>query len=306
VCSNSALPVYFNFIDGDKNIVGKISGLVIKRKGRQLYCYAGIALGEPDEAVYSKCMNALYCFARKNGFSRVEIKNFDTHFTSSLENSRKFIPTKFAEYAIFCHREPQYNKDFKTKLKKALKEPVFFKELVYNNETEEKFLSLMDNTLHHRVKNKHEAYNKFYTLNLTAESLKKLCSSGMGKIYAVESDVGIHCVHLHLEKGGKAYSLLLGCDDYSYKKGLRAFLDHNLTEMFRERKFEYYNLGVIPMGADGEGLLHYKKSTGAIPTSVCGAYTPFLTFPYNLLNPVYRAGRLLAKYTNVVLNRTTY
>ena len=297
ISDEKTTPIYIDFIDENRNLIGKISGIVLRKKGKQLYFYSGIALSNNNETVYDNCLNALHKFARKNRFSRIEIKNYDTYFTSTLKN-KNFFQSQGVEYSIFLEEEIIINKDFKSKLKKAGKEPITFEELKYDSETEEKFSSLMNNTMLHRINKKHDEYDTLYILNLTNRALKKLSDCGLGRFFAIKSSEGIHCIHFHLEKGNRAYSLLLGCDGYTYRKGLRAHLDSKLTESFKSNGFKYYNLGGIPLGRDGEGLRSYKKSAGAIPAQAFGAYTHFLVFPYSLLNPVYSAGKFILKHKN--------
>ena len=293
---NDCTPLYLVFKDKDA-VVGFHIGLVVpggKLQGTQLYFYAGPAVKNNDIALFEACLIALKQFARKNGYSKVSIRPFDQQLTIAC-NPKGYRRTNSAEYTYHYQEDGSPIKlsyGFKKNIKKGRKTGANVLTSQHQRELQLLF-KLIDQTHSKRLGKYGDDYNPLGLLNLGKESISRLLDSEIGLLYYVEVDQNIHCIQFCLEDDTRNYALLMGSDDFTYQNGLGSFLDFTVEETLKEKGFRYLNLGSVPGDQAGAGLIQYKEAMGCKRQNSYGYYTYFLTFPLNLLNPVYKAGSAL-------------
>lgn len=302
-------PVYFDFVKGSE-VVAKIAGLTFTQsfwKGRVLYIYGGLAMVESDNSIYDSCFFVLYKYCEAHGFNRIEIKSLGQPISFPVKN-RFFYKTEMLEFITDFPKDEsgiRYNRNFKRNLKKSKEHGGRFR-VVTEPGLEQELRHLMIHTLSHRVKKNYKDYNPFYLKNLSLESVRRLLANGLGRFYLIEDEQGLQGIQLSLEKDGKAYGLLLGAGPLSYQNGYRQLLDYQIMESLASRRYQYYNMGSVSSGPDGEGLAAYKLSAGASAHVSYGVYTHFMQFPQRLLNPLYGLGYILLNAKWVVAARRLF
>jgi lipid II:glycine glycyltransferase (peptidoglycan interpeptide bridge formation enzyme) len=299
---NDCSPLYLMFKNNDA-VVGFHIGLVVpgsKLQGTQLYFYAGPAVKDNDIGLFEACLNALKHYAKKNGYSKVSIRPFDQQLTIAC-SPNGYRRTNSAEYTYHFGEEDSSSKlsyGFKKNIKKGRKTGANVQVSQHQRELQHLF-KLIDQTHAKRVGKYGDDYNPLGLLNLSKESISRLLDTDLGLLYYVEVDQNIHCIQFCLEDDTRNYALLMGSDEFTYQNGLGSFLDYTVEQTLKEKGFRYLNLGSVPGNQAGAGLIQYKEAMGCKRQNSYGYYTYFLTFPLNLLNPVYKAGNILPDNTLV-------
>ncbi len=297
IADSTHTPIYLNFFLKDIK-VGKISGLIIKRSETKtyLYFYAGPALKELNEDIYTQCLNALYRFAKKHSYAMISIGSFDSKH-SLRYRGYKYMNTKRYEFVVPLSKglqEININKRFKRNVKKARKVDSLIK---HSGDIKEIsiLLKLLKETKKIRIQKYSTEYQPFYLANLNENALKKLIRSGIARIHYTENNDSIDSMEFNLEKDKYVYMLLKGTNENGYKNGLSSVLSYSLINEYIGQGYFTYNQGGRPPGSDGAGLEVFKKSMGAEKIATYSAISNFLTYPYKLLNPLILLLRLLPK-----------
>ncbi len=289
-------PLFLNFLLNGE-VVGKIAGLWVKQgrlKGDQLFFYASPALKEHNQSLLNDCCQALLNFARQNSVQRVVMGSYDQPTGLACEVTGFYTNERY-EYVVALQPEMNgvaFSQNLKRNVKKAKK---LNAALVNGDEAHllKRLVELLKNTLEQRVSKYGKDYNPFYLPHMNETSLQRLIDLKAGKFYKVklEGDEVCHSVLFNLERGDKAFNLLVGSDDLSYQHGFAALADYELIHMYQAAGFRYYNLGGGTDDAGSAGLERSKQSKGAVKKVVYGATTNFLCYPHRLLNPVIRVLR---------------
>ncbi len=297
-------PLFIDFTINNKT-VGKISGLVISKggtSGTQLYFYSGPTLSTTNQSIYNSCFDAIFKYSKVNSISRIIIASYDNKHSLKY-TKRKYFLTKRIEYVVPLHNgfeNIMMSKRFRRNVKKGGKNNPEINQSKESNMIEI-LLKLLSATKMTRINKYHKDYNPYYLLNLNEHTLKKLLSSGIARFRYTIKNNSIASMEFNLEKDTSVYMLLKGTNENGYKNGLSSFLSFSLIKKYTEQNFLTYNLGGRISGKGGDGLETYKKSMGAEEMIVYGATTNYLTYPYKLLNPALRIGRMLPKNNAVVL-----
>lgn len=287
--------VYLKFVL-DEKLVALIAGVLINNgrgKGKTLYFYSGPHLPLWSEEIFKACLDILYIYSKEKKYSRLFIKSFDYQAFGELDIDAYYrLPS--SEYILkFDGRDFKLSSNFKRNVKKANKSGAVY----YTSKDTlvlDKMLSLIDNTHQKRVGKYGKQYDPMYMANLNRQSLNELLKSGLGVLNCVEIDGEIHTVMFTLEKDKKIYFLLMGSSSESYRNGLPSFLSFNITERAIESGVEYYNMGLVPdKSQGGEGVRRFKESQGALEFKSSSYYTLFLSFPWCMLNPLFRLSKSL-------------
>lgn len=287
--------IYLKLMYSD-SIAGLIAGVLINNgrgKGQTLYFYSGPYLPEWSVMAFEECLNAILLYSKEKGYARLFIKSFDYLVCSDVKiNGFLRLPSK--EFIINLNdKDLKISSNFTRNVKKAIKSgAVFYKST--DSAILDKMLLLIENTYTTRVGKYGKQYNPMYMANLNRRTLIELLNCGLGMLNCVELDGEIQCIMFTLEKNKKIYFLLMGSSQASYNNGIPSFLSYTITEEAIKKGFKYYNMGLIPSKAQGgEGVKRFKESQGATEYSSFTYYTLFLSYPWCLLNPFFKLGKLL-------------
>lgn len=291
--------IYINFVKDDQ-VVGKIAGLVLHGgffSGKCLYFYAGPALRENDQSLYYDCMLALKRLAVSKRFSRIEFSYHDQQYPWMI-NADGFFKEGWHDYILFFNNrneEPVFDKSVLGKVKKAIRAGVSF-----HSETSERVLNrlfeLLEETQRIRFGVYGDDYMPFPYFQMNKQTLRKLFDTGILKLYHASVGDTIHCVRCSMCQDNKMVGLMIASDEFTYKNGVQQFVQVNVIRELHRQGYHYFNIGSAAPGEKGKGLSKYKESLGFDRVSLYGAYTHFLIFPQNIINPVMRFGRKMSKY----------
>ncbi len=297
--ANNGQAIYIHFLDGER-VVGKVSGLVVNGglfSGEVLSFYAGPALIEKDQALYDECVKALKQFAINKRFSKIEFAYHDQQYPWVV-NNLGFFKEGWHDYIRFFNHHSEdleFDKSVMGKVKKASKAGVTF-----HSETSERVLKrlfeLLDETQRLRYGLYGDEYNPFPYFQMNKESLKKLFYSGIIRLYHASVGDTIHCVRCSMCQDKKMVGLMIASDEFTYKNGVQQFVQYHVMRQLNQEGYHYFNIGSTAPGERGKGLSKYKESLGFERIPLYGAYTHFLTFPQNIINPVMRFGRKMSRY----------
>ncbi len=296
-------PIYIDFYKQEEK-VGKISGVIIKNsfiKGKELYFYAGPALKELDKTIYNYCLKAIYSYAKKKRYCKINIGSYDNKH--SLKSSIKsFIVTKRIEYVIPINDglpSIKFGSQFKRNLKKSKK--ITPEHSHTNSQTSLcKLNELIEDTHRERTKKNGVKYDHFYLRNFNNQTLQNITQFSSYQIHAAMVDKKTHCMELAFSSPKFAYMLLKGSDNFSYLNGLSAFLTTETLKTLGNNGIKYYNLGGRPDTPDGDGLARFKKNSGAEEIICYGASTNYICWPQKVINPLLSIGRKLPKHHPIV------
>ncbi|WP_010662717.1 GNAT family N-acetyltransferase [Marinilabilia salmonicolor] len=290
-------PVYFDLINPNGEIEGKISGMRESnhRLGKnQLFFHAGFAVKQKSSASPHALLDALYKYASDNNIDRIIISSYG--YAPFLENPghSAYWSTKRFEYKIMLsqHTEKDLHHQIKRHLKKAVKTETIFRE-VSDISAIPRLMELLNNVKNERLKKSRSDYNPLYLRHFTPETIERLIKSEDARIFTIQSNEGIHAIELVLECCHQAYMLLKATDNFGYQKGLSSLLNIKVIEEYKKKGFICYNLGGRPQEKDGDGLALYKTRLGAKAYVTYGATTNFIQFPQKALNPLLNIGRTL-------------
>ena len=291
------IPVFLNLISKEKNI-GKISGLVIKRSKKKtyLYFYAGPALKDLNDYIFTQCLNALYKYAKTRSFSMISFGSFDNKHSLRYKGY-KYLVNKRYEFVIPLSKGLEninISKRFKRNIRKAEKSDPRVKQSGNIKEIDV-LLKLLDETKTIRISKYNIDYQPFYLTNLSKDTLKELLKSGIAKIYYTINNGIVDSIEFNLEKDKYVYMLLKGNSKNGYNNGFSSFLSYSLMKEYIDKDYITYNQGGRPPGQDGDGLEVFKKSMGAEKIATYSAISNFLTYPYKLLNPAIFLLRFVPK-----------
>lgn len=289
---------YIHFVENDQ-VIGKITGLVQKGTwfvNKFLFCYAAPALVELDEAIYKKCMASLLRYARKNNLSKIDVYLYDQQYTFKCE-LKHYYPRKYLDFVrFFDYREetPVFKKSFMYNVRKAIKTGATF-----HAENSERIINRLHELLAETKKLRDERYGGNYQaypyLFTSKESFNRLFQTGILSLYHVEIDGEVHCIRCALEKDKRMYGLMIASDADAYKHSLQHFLQYNLINLMHSKGYSYYNVAGSDYSEGGKSVSSYKESLGCTSRRIFGAYTHFITFPRNMINPLMTLGLKMQK-----------
>ncbi len=289
---------YFEFYDNGAT-VGKLAGLLRKNSGigrKYLFFYAGPAINVDSEELYNQCLYALYKYARKKGYSRINIQFLDQQYLYKcrIKGYYKKSAGEFVKFFTKGDEQPEFGKSFRYNVRKATKVGASFhcesSRRVFN-----RLIELIDETQKLRKGRWGEGFTPYSYAFMHKGTLDRLFESGIMRLYHVEMDGVIHCVRCSMDDGKRVYGLMIGADAMAYKNSLQHFLQFNLINLLQNKGYGYYNIATADNTENGAGLVQYKESLGCVQRNVQGVYTHFLCFPQNIINPVMDFGRLLLK-----------
>ncbi len=291
-------PIYIDFID-ENNKVGKISGLVVhhsKIRGKELYFYGGPALKELNEITYNECIKALFLYAKKKHYNRINIGSYDNKHSLRC-HTKPFIINQRVEYIIPIREgisSIKFGSQFKRNCKKSSKIKPSFSS---TNCTDDllKIKHLIGETHKERVKKNGVSYDHFYLKNFNNTTLNNIIYSNNFKIHSAITEQCSHCMELSYRKNKYAYMLLKGSNNIGYQHGLSAYLTVEVINFMVNNNVHYYNLGGRPNGTDGDGLARFKINSGAQEIICYGASTNYITWPLKVLNPLLYLMRQIPK-----------
>lgn len=287
---------YLNLLRNEE-VVAKISGISIQGSnlsGRYLYFFAAPALIEESEDLFNECLEALRKFARKSRYSRIYIQSYDQQHQWRCKAKGYYPRTilEFVRYFNYDGNPPSFSKSLMYNVRKAGKLNPVFKE-----ESSPRILQKLHELLQvtHQIRN--EKFNgEYYPYPynyIDKDAIDKLFYSGFLRLYHLEVDGVIHCVRCALVKDKRMYGLMIASDEFAYKNGLQHYLQHQLMTRLFEQQYKYYNIALMDFAQ--KGLISYKESLGCMRHKVHGAYTHFITFPQNMINPLMDFGRFVSK-----------
>lgn len=288
--------VYLHFIK-DGAIIAKLSGLSEKGSrliGNSLFLYAAPALLVDDEGLYNECLYALLKYAKRAGFSMINLHYYDQQHQWKCKVNGYIGRTnqEFIRYFNPDEEGVSFSKSIRYNVRKAARlNPVYCEES--SERVLNKLHELLKVTLDIRNDKFKGEYLPYPYKHMSKEAIDLLFYSGFLRLFHIEVDGEIHCVRCALVKEKRMYGLMIAADEFAYKNGLQHFLQYQLINKLHEEKYLYYNISLVDFGE--EGLVSYKESLGCMRHKVHGAYTHYLTFPGNLLNPVMYVGRFVQR-----------
>jgi hypothetical protein len=298
--------IFIHYVRND-TVVAKIAGLALEGgffAGKVLLFYAGPALLEQEESLYDECLVALKRYAIQSRYSKINI-GYNDQQNEWVFKEAGFYKRGLNEYVK--HFDPtegelKFGKSVMYNVRKAQKAGVTF-----HAENSERVLDRLFELLEETKRIRFVKYGKEYLAypysQMTQESVRRLFHSGVIRLYHAQADGIIHCVRCAMEKDKRMFGLMIGSDEFTYKNGVQQFVQYHIIRQLHEAGFIYYNIAGTAPGEEGKGLMDYKESLGCTGRNVFGAYTHFITFPHNLINPLMDFGRQLSK--NKHLDRAT-
>ena len=302
VTNSEYKPIFIDFLLGNE-VIAKIAGLILQQphsKRKQLYFYASPAMKSFNQDTYNLCFDTLYDYAKNNNYNRIIVASYDNYHSYKYTGNKYFL-TERVEFVVPLQDldKIKSNTRFKRNVKKGQK----LNPSIGSSRSTEYFnilLNLLNSTKNIRLKKHNDDYDPFYLNGMTEDSLKKLLTSGLAKIYFTTVNGSIDCMEFNLETRNGVYMLLKGTSEFGYKNGFPSFLSYNLIKDYSAKGLKYYNQGGRISTDPQDGLTVYKKSMGAEEITVYGATTNFLIYPYKLLNPLLNIGRKLPRNNPVV------
>jgi hypothetical protein len=291
--------VYLHF-EQNGEVVAKLSGLVLvgsKLVGKYLFFYAAPGLRYHTPELFNKAMVALKRYAKRNGFAKIDMLNYDQQhdWVCTVKGYIRRGREEFIRFFEGPEAKLQFSKSLMYNVRKAQKANATF-----HHENSERILEKLHDLLAETQKLRFYKYGTEYSpypyFLQTKESTDALFRSGLMKLYHIEIDGEIHCVRCALEKDKRMFGMMIASDSVAYKHGLQHFMQYCLIEEMHRNGYLYYNVSGTAPGEEGKGLTEYKESLGCMRAFVYGAYTHFLPFPQNMLNPVMDFGRFVAKH----------
>lgn len=282
--------VYFDFQQGN-NVLAKLSGIIaIGKFGKVLHCYAGIALKDNTIDIES-LYELLHDYAKKQNVNRIIIGSYDQRARLQIKHPKFFI-TKRSEFIIKLNETPQFSKQIKRNIKKAL-----IVECDITNDTNNTkpllLFNLLDKTQEERQKRGKPSFSPFYLQYSSYESTSKLLESDIAQYFICREKQQICCLEFNLIVENRLYNYLRGADGFAYKNGIPSLMAKNMIDWAIKKNISEINLGGRPSTNDGEALARFKKGLGAKEVIQYGLTTNFILFPYTLLNPLLNIIRRL-------------
>lgn len=297
IANKNLAPVYFDFINPEGEVEGKISGIREcnhKLGKNQLFFHAGFAIKQRSTASPHALLDALYKYASDNHIDRIIISSYGYAPFLGNQKHSAYWSTSRVEYKIMLkqHTEKDLHHQIKRHLKKAAKTKTIFRE-ASDISAIPRLMELLNNVKNERLKKSRSDYNPLYLRHFTPKAIERLINGGDARIFTIQSNEGIHAIELVLEYNQQAYMLLKATDNFGYKKGLSTLLNIKVIEEYKKKDFTCYNLGGRPQEKDGNGLALYKTRLGAKTCRTYGATTNFIQYPQKALNPLLTIGRTL-------------
>jgi hypothetical protein len=297
--------LYLDFYSNG-SLIAKISGLACHSRftfQSKLLFYAGPAIKRnlPSETI-DQCILALANYAKANKYCRLVVLSYDYRHVSTLSKDLGFAER--SEYIVDLTQDKEkllscFAKDVKRRTRVAQKNEFVFKE-TDSPEMSVKLIQLMQETRRIRLDKGYMDYDFFYLPGFKLKTFENLIRNKIIHFYYAEKNSEIFVVQAVMQHNRKAYALLIGVNAEGYRNGLPSFVDYHLILSLKEKNYEYIDFGGIPIDKSHKGLVHFKKSIGAITHTSTYGSTNFLIFPYTLLNPVIR--RLRKMPENRIMN----
>jgi lipid II:glycine glycyltransferase (peptidoglycan interpeptide bridge formation enzyme) len=195
-----------------------------------------------------------------------------------------------SEYAVDLQQDKEsliknFSKNVRRENRKAIEQGFIFKECP-PAEMLGHLIGLLKQTNNIRIAKGYKDYNYFYITGLNENTLKKLIDQNVIHFYSVERDSVLYSLQAVVEHSDRAYAILIGTSGEGYTFGLPSFMQYSLILRLRERNFKYLNFGGIPTDQSHKGLIHFKKSLGAVEHFSSYGSSSFLIFPFYFLNPI--------------------
>ena len=253
-------------------------------------------------------VNELFCYAILKKFRRLVLRSYDYTMTYRIKNNTLKITDRY-EYIINLLQSSEeiqnnFNRLLLRKVKLAIKSKAEFLE-GDSMKMLDNLISLLEETKKTRLSKGYSKYSYFYIPYLDKIVLKKIISNKITSLYYVKVNDEINCITMVLTYGKNAYALLIGSNSSAYSMGIPYYIMYCLIKEFKEKQFNYFNLGGIPTDKSGKGLILFKKSLGTQEVLATHCSTNYLTSPHKLLNPLLNLGRKLPDntITRIIKNR---
>ncbi len=223
--SNSIIkPVYLRFLKGEEN-VALTAGVEIcggKRKFRQLLFYSGIALKSKNPQLAGECKNALYSYAKHNGYHRISLRSYDDQ-TYLPVKTKKFKRTERSEFVFYFEEDDistNFSPDVRRRARKAGKNGAVIKKSD-SAEMTSRLFKLIDETYNIRQSKGHSPYSFLFLPFFKVEQIKSLVRKKYAAFYYTEIKGEIMSASLVLTINKKAYGVLMGTSGDGYKAGCK-------------------------------------------------------------------------------------
>ncbi len=295
--TKNRIPVYLEFISGGK-IIGLVAGLRIepsnalfKRLFRFLFFFSGPAVVATDNGSRKMCLSQLIRYAKKDHYAYIKMQSWDYPYEINNE-CLPFQPLIRKEYIIDIrpNMAELTNRISKRKwryIKAAEKKGLTFHESS-SPEIIGDLLSLLEETKLLRLSKQYEGYHFFYISYFTKETLYELIKNKIARIFYVQKDHNIICVYFGIAYGNRAYGLFIGANHEAYDNQVPTFITFKIIEKFKAEGIEFLNMGGVPSDSSSSGLIHFKKSLGAVEHTCAGGRTHHLQSSFlNCLTDAY-------------------
>lgn len=293
-------PIYLRFIFNGEVIalLGGIELLYSRYNLKQLFFYSGIATKTKDPELIRKCKLSLYEYAKINKYFRIRMRSYD-HTSDVQTTLKQFKEIRRIEFITFLDKDKDeifknFDSDVKRRAGIAKKKGV-----ILNNSKSisftEKMFTLLEETKKIRRSKGYEEYDYSYLPFFKGEEINRLVSAGHASFYYAELGDEILSIQFVFECQGKAYEIFEGTTLNGYKMNAPAFMMYEVTGVLKDKGYKYYNHGGVPHGLSHEGLKKFKAKIGAVTVDSSEGLTNFITFPLNLLNPLFKYEKALRK-----------
>ncbi len=290
--------VYLKFLY-DNRRVALLGGIETNIRGenmKQLFSFSGISFDTTDHSVIEKSKRALYNYARGKGYKRISLKAYDNHSYIPLK-TRFFREYERAEYVFDLQGDKEdirkrFDPDIRRRARKAKREGVTIRKSNSAELTEHLF-GLLEDTYKTRLSKGYGDYVYLFLPFFDREEINKLLKNGYASFYCAEREGEILSIQLIYTCRKRAYGLLMGNTGEGYKTGATALLFYEVTGMFKDAGYLYYNFGGVQRSPNHRGLRKFKDSLGAGIVRSSEEVTNFIGPPLNLLNPLLETKHFL-------------
>lgn len=299
VADHERTPLYLRFRNNGE-VIGVLGGLEVfvrDRPEKQLLFYSGISSRINEPSVAGDFKNALYDYAKMNGFSRIIMKSYDHHSYVPAGIS-KFKEFKRTEYVFDLSMEKDlimkgFKRDVRRKVKKA-EESGMVLENSCSPEFVERLFNLLDETLTTRKSKGYGVYDCLYIPLFDQREIENLVRNKGASFYYAGHENEILSIQLIFTHMKKAYGIFFGTSPRGYQLASPSFLFYKVTEELKDKGFLYYNIGGVQRGKAHSGLKRFKDTLGAGLIESAEETTNFLNCPLSCLNPLLNTKRILS------------
>jgi len=291
ISKNDRKPVCLKFYQGDKlvAVAGGIEVFFLSSQNKQLLFYSGIASRSADPSLTKRCKEALYNYARKEGYQRITLKSYDNQSHVPVK-TRNFRETQRLEYVFDLHKNKDtiiksFDKDLRRRVRKAKREGVVFRKSNSPELTEQLF-KLIDETYNIRQSKGYSNYYHLYLPFFNRPEINELINNANATFYIAEREKEILSMQLVLTWGKRAYGILMGTSSEGYKVGAPSVILYEISCTLKDQDYLYYNIGGVPRSIKHIGVRNFKDTLGATRVKSAEEVTNFINPPRIFLNPL--------------------